>query len=88
MHSLVNLILIGHIQMEDIMNSKNRRMQYLDISRLQLRRETDAMGYGIRISSGSSIYESNIVVRPRSVQIIPDLLATLGLISKQIQPSS
>ena len=68
------------------MNSAERRMQYLDLFRQQLRRETEAMGYGQRISyqTESERHES---ARPASWQIIPAILATLGLVNKQIQPS-
>ena len=69
------------------MNSAERRMQYLDLYRQELRRETEAMGYGLSV-----VYQPNSEgresARPTSWQIIPALLATLSLVNKQIQPSS
>ena len=69
------------------MNKTERQMQFLALYRQQLRRETEAMGYGQKI-----VYESNHEPRenPRSAawQIIPAVLVTLGLFNKQVQPSN
>ncbi len=69
------------------MNKTERQMQFLDIYRQQLRRETEAMGYGQRISDQPN-HGPRENARLTSRQIIPTVLVTLGLINKQIQPSS
>jgi hypothetical protein len=76
----------GHSRMEVSMNSAERRMQYLDLYRQQLRRETEAMGYGQKTSYQTKS-ESRESTRPASWQLIPAILAILGLFNKQIQPS-
>jgi len=72
--------------MEVLMNSAERRVQYLDLYRQQLLRETEAVDYGQRISYQTES-ERRESARPASWQIIPAILATLGLFNKQIQPS-
>lgn len=69
------------------MNSVERRIKYLDLYRRQLRRETDAMGYGQRISSEPIIDERLESARSASWQIIPAVLVTLGLVKNQLQAS-
>jgi hypothetical protein len=67
--------------------STERQTQFLDLSRQQLRRETEAMGYGQQISYQPN-HEPRENARSASWQIIPAVLVTLGLVNKQIQPSS
>lgn len=69
------------------MNKVERQMQFLDLYRKQLQRETEAMGYGRETTLEANNRPSEIA-RPASRQTIFAVLATLGLVKKQIQLSS
>ena len=68
------------------MNKSENQMQFLNLYRQQLRRETQAMGYGQAVVHQPN-NEERESIRLASRQIIPAVLAILGLFTRQIQPS-
>ncbi len=68
------------------MNKPENQLQFQNLYRHQLRRETKAMGYGQAVVYQPNNEDSESI-RLASRQIIPAVLATLGLFTRQIQPS-